>query len=80
MNKQNAWKSYDASQLQELERINTDYRACLDAGKTERECIKLTVQKLEAQGYRNIKSIEEGIKPGDKIYAVCMNKSIAIFQ
>ncbi len=37
MNKQNAWKTYDASQLQELERINTDYRACLDAGKTERE-------------------------------------------
>lgn len=80
MNKENAWKSYDAAQLQELERINTDYRSCLDAGKTERECIKLTVQKLEAQGYQDIRSIEEGIKPGDKIYAVCMDKSIAIFQ
>ncbi|HIW82745.1 MAG TPA: aminopeptidase [Candidatus Dorea gallistercoris] len=80
MNKQNAWKSYDAAQLQELERINTDYRSCLDAGKTERECIKLTVQKLEAQGYQNLKDIKSQIKPGDKIYAVCMDKSIAIFQ
>lgn len=80
MNKQNAWKSYDAAQLQELERINTDYRSCLDAGKTERECIKLTVQKLGAQGYQNLKDIKSQIKPGDKIYAVCMDKSIAIFQ
>ena len=80
MNKENVWKSYTAAQLDELERINADYRVCLDAGKTERECIRLTVQKLAAQGYRDISEIEGPIKPGDKLYAVCMNKSIVIFQ
>lgn len=80
MNKENVWKSYTAAQLDELERINADYRVCLDAGKTERECIRLTVQKLAAQGYRDISEIEGTIKPGDKLYAVCMNKSIVIFQ
>ena len=80
MNKENVWKSYTAAQLDELERINADYRVCLDAGKTERECIRFTVQKLAAQGYRDISEIEGPIKPGDKLYAVCMNKSIVIFQ
>lgn len=80
MNKENVWKSYTAAQLDELERINADYRVCLDAGKTERECIRLAVQKLAAQGYRDISEIEGPIKPGDKLYAVCMNKSIVIFQ
>ncbi len=80
MNKENVWKSHTAAQLDELERINADYRVCLDAGKTERECIRLTVQKLAAQGYRDISETEGPIKPGDKLYAVCMNKSIVIFQ
>ena len=33
MNKENVWKSYTAAQLDELERINADYRVCLDRGQ-----------------------------------------------
>ncbi len=83
MERKNAWTTYDAAEAEKLEKINADYKNCLDAGKTERECIQLTVKRIEEQGYRNIKDIiksGEKVKAGDKIYAVCMNKTIAIFH
>ena len=52
----------------------------LDEGKTERECIRLTVKELEKQGYRNLNDIKGSLKTRDKVYAVCMGKSIAMFR
>ena len=83
MDRKNAWTTYTKEQTEELEKINADYRVCLDAGKTERECIELTVDRIEKAGYRDLnKLIEAGesLKAGDKVYAVCMEKSIAIFN
>ena len=83
MERKNAWTTYDVAEAEKLEKINADYKNCLDKGKTERECIQLTVKRIEEQGYRNIKDIiksGEKVKAGDKIYAVCMNKTIAIFH
>ena len=83
MDRKNAWTTYTKEQEEELEKINADYRVCLDAGKTERECIELTVERIEKEGYRDLnKLIEAGesLKAGDKVYAVCMEKSIAIFN
>ena len=83
MDRKNAWTTYTKEQKEELEKINADYRVCLDAGKTERECIELTVERIEKEGYRDLnKLIEAGesLKAGDKVYAVCMEKSIAIFN
>ena len=39
--KKNLWSSYDEAAKKELHEINEKYKACLDAGKTERECVKL---------------------------------------
>ena len=83
MDRKNAWITYTEEQVEELEKINADYRVCLDAGKTERECIELTVDRIEKEGYRDLnKLIEAGetLKAGDKVYAVCMEKSIAMFN
>lgn len=83
MNRENVWKSYTENQIQELEKINAEYRACLDAGKTERECIDLTVEQIEKRGYRDLNTViaeKKLLKPGDKVYAVCMGKSIAMFN
>lgn len=83
MGRKNAWTTYTKEQVEELEKINDDYRVCLDAGKTERECIELTVDRIEKEGYRDLnKLIEAGetLKAGDKVYAVCMEKSIAMFN
>ena len=57
----------------------TGYRAFLDNGKTERECIKEIIKSAEAKGYRNIESVES-LKTGDKVYYVQYSKSIALFQ
>ena len=43
MKEKNAWTTYTAKQLKELEALCSDYRAFLDEGKTERECIKKIV-------------------------------------
>ena len=83
MIRKNAWKSYTDSQKQELNTINEKYKACLNAGKTERECVKLAVKMLEEKSYQSLetyKTANNKLKTGDKIYAVCMGKSIAAFQ
>ena len=79
MERRNAWKIYTADQLKELDQINSRYKVCLDEGKTERECVRLTVKEIEKKGYRNLKDIKGSLKAGDKVYAVCMGKSIAMF-
>ena len=80
MERRNAWKIYTADQLKELDQINSRYKVCLDEGKTERECVRLTVKEIEKKGYRDLKDIKGSLKAGDKVYAVCMGKSIAMFQ
>lgn len=83
MERKNIWTTYDEAQLKELHEINEKYKECLDKGKTERECVNLTVEMAEAAGYKNLNAaIAEGkaLKKGDKVYAVCMGKAIALFQ
>lgn len=83
MERKNVWKSYAAEQADELNQINEKYKWCLDVGKTERECVKLAIDMLVKEGYRNIEDIfqaGEALKSGDKVYAVCMDKSIAMFH
>ena len=80
MERRNAWKIYTADQLKELDQINSRYKVCLDEGKTERKCVRLTVKEIEKKGYRDLKDIKGSLKAGDKVYAVCMGKSIAMFQ
>ena len=74
MERKNAWKTYNASQLEELEQINNRYKTCLDTGKTERECIRLAVKEIEEKGYKDLKDVKGSLKAGDKVYAVCMGK------
>ena len=80
MERRNAWKTYTQEQLKELDQINDRYKVCLDEGKTERECIRLTVKEIEKHVYRNLNDINGRLKTGDKVYAVCMGKSIAMFR
>ena len=80
MERRNAWKTYTQEQLKELDQINDRYKVCLDEGETERECIRLTVKEIEKQGYRNLNDIKGSLKTGDKVYAVSMGKSIAMFR
>lgn len=83
MKRENCWKIYDENQLKELEEINSKYRNMLDSGKTERECVELTINLAKKAGYKDLKEIiknNDNIKTGDKVYAVCMNKAIVLYQ
>ncbi len=83
MDRKNVWKSYTKEQIEELGRINEDYKRCLDLGKTERECVKLTVERLRENGYVSLEErcgSGEALRQGDKIYAVCMGKSVCAFH
>ncbi|MGN0406303.1 MAG: aminopeptidase [Bariatricus sp.] len=83
MEEKNLWNSYGEEQLKELHEISEKYKDCLDKGKTERECITLAVEMAKEAGYRDVKDVmAEGaqLKAGDKVYAVCMEKMIAMFR
>lgn len=83
MDKKNLWESYSPEDYMRLEEINRDYKKYLDTGKTERECVKESVKLAEQAGYRNLQEViakNESLRTGDKVYAVCMEKTIALFQ
>ncbi len=83
MLKKCAWENYDEKQQKELENLCVEYREFLDNGKTERECVDVIVNTVEAEGYRELEALiksGETLKAGDKVYSVWMNKSIVMFQ
>ena len=83
MKNENVWKKYGEKELKELHEINERYKNCLNLGKTERECVKLTVKMAKEAGYRDVKEVFAEGKPlacGDKVYANCMGKAIALFR
>ena len=83
MERKNAWLSYGEADETAMEKLAKDYRAFLDAGKTERECVAELVREAEANGYVNLETklaAGEKIQPGDKVYAVGMKKIMALFH
>lgn len=83
MERKNAWKEYSKKELKELEKVNEAYRQFLTVGKTERECVREIRRQAEEAGYESLESVLEAgrkLKKGDKIYAICMNKSVALFH
>ena len=81
MERPNAWKSYDAASLAELEKLCGDYRAFISENKTERECVRASVALAEAAGYVNLdETVASGRKlaAGDKVYAVSHNKTLML--
>ena len=83
MERKNAWNTYGKREISELEELNSNYIDFLSDCKTERECVKETVRQAREKGYKSLEEvIEKGqpLKQGDKVYAVCMNKTVAIFN
>lgn len=77
----NAWKKYDATQLEQLERLANQYKQFLNTGKTERECAREAIRQAKEAGYVDLQDIITGKKPmQSKIYAVSMDKTVALFH
>ena len=82
MERENAWESYSEEQLKELKELCEEYKTFLDEGKTERECVTWSVKYAKEHGFKNLEDcIKKGkkLKAGDKVYAVCMKKSVVMF-
>ncbi len=82
MSKDNRWTTYDAKQLEDLHALAEDYKKFLTIAKTEREAVTEVTKRIEKAGYRNLETIVkngETLKAGDKVYAVWMKKTMAIF-
>ncbi len=83
MERKNAWNTYGKREISELEELNSNYIDFLSDCKTERECVKETVRQAREKGYKSLEEvIKKGqpLKQGDKVYAVCMNKTVALFN
>ncbi len=82
MERPNAWKNYTDEELCAVESLAKRYRAFIDAGKTERECVREAVTMAKEHGYRDLNDViaaGEVLKAGDKVYSVCMDKAIMLF-
>ena len=83
MERPNAWKSYKKTELKKVEMLAEAYKDFLNRGKTERECVLYTVEKLEKAGYISLdKAIADNkkLKAGDKVYLNQMGKAVVAFH
>ncbi|MCD8053490.1 MAG: aminopeptidase [Lachnospiraceae bacterium] len=83
MERKDVWLTYTEEQRKELNALSEDYKAFLDKGKTERECVQESVRQAEAAGYVSLDTViaeKRALHPGDKVYATCMGKAIALFH
>ena len=78
MERTNAWKTYDEEKLSAVEAVSKRYRAFLDAGKTERECVREAVRLAEARGFVPMSSVTSA-RPGDRLYVNWMGKAMLLF-
>lgn len=83
MERKTLWEVYDSEQLEKMEQVCSWYKSCMDEGKTERECVSISVKMAESAGYIPLADcIREGreLKTGDKVYAVYNGKTLILYH
>ena len=77
------WNAYSAGEKKKLEKLCNDYKDFLSTCKTERESVEEAVRLAELAGYRSLENViakGDKLSAGAKVYAVCMNKAVALFN
>ncbi|MCI6869570.1 MAG: aminopeptidase, partial [Selenomonadales bacterium] len=77
------WNAYSAGEKKKLEKLCNDYKDFLSTCKTERESVEEAVRLAELAGYRRLEDViakGDKLSAGAKVYAVCMNKAVALFN
>ena len=80
--KTNLWEKYSNEKRKPVEEFCNGYKEFLSNHKTERECIKYAVKQAEAHGFKSLSDLMKSntpLKPGDKVYAVNMDKAVVLF-
>ena len=77
------WENYSKEQICDMNLLAERYKDCLNQGKTERECVRISVEMAEEAGYQSLKkAIQENrsLKVGDKVYAVYNEKTLILYH
>lgn len=77
------WNTYTEAEKKKVYALADDYRDFISECKTERESAKEMVRMAEAAGYVPLAEAirkKKKLKAGDKVYAVGMKKTVALFQ
>ena len=75
--KKNGYDRITPAEREIMEQYCQGYKAFLDAGKTERECVDRTIRMAEEAGFRAFTRGME-LKPGDKVYRTNRGKGIML--
>jgi aspartyl aminopeptidase len=75
--KKNGGLLLSEEQIAAADRFCEDYKAFLDGGKTERECVAETIRLAEAKGYVPYDASKK-VVPGDKVYLNNRGKSLIL--
>jgi aspartyl aminopeptidase len=77
------WETYNEEKFEKVMAYAEGYKAYLSNGKTERECVDESVKLVKAKGYYDLNDVIANnipLKKGDGVYAVNMNKVLAVFR
>ena len=83
MAEKNLWLTYDEREKTKMKYVIDTYKDCLDKGKTERECVRVSRQMALEAGYKPLADfIKEGITllPGDKVFAEYNEKTMVLYH
>lgn len=74
----NAWNKYKDNQYKDVMDFNEGYKAFLSSSKTERACVKESVELAQKAGFQDIQDLQS-LKAGDKFYVTNKDKNLALF-
>lgn len=77
------WNTYTTAEKKRVHALADDYRNFISKCKTERESVSETIRMAKAAGYIELSEAirkKKKLKTGDKVYAVGMKKTVALFQ
>lgn len=81
MEHESAWKKYSEADLEALEEIAAKYIRFISANKTERECAKEAIARVEKHGYTSLEEAvrsSRSLKAGDKVWAQAHGKALIL--
>jgi len=71
------WEKLNGEERENVFKLGDDYKAFIDASKTERLSIKEIIKRAEEQGFKPLDEFNE-LKPGAKVYFVNKGKSAVL--
>ncbi len=75
--RKNVYENITEEEKREMNALCDEYRAFLDAGKTERECVETALKAAQDAGYKNLDETDT-LKAGDKVYKINRAKNILL--